>query len=124
MNDKADPEKHNNFVDPTTGWTKLVEEQQKYMSDKAANKDGWQKVSAEEAQKFSNEGKFVAGVTKDHIAVVAPGKGGYNRNGDFCPEVAQQGRSNLLSGETPPKETMAWSWTADAYKDVEFYVKQ
>jgi hypothetical protein len=126
MNSGADASKMGNFRDPTTGWTLRVTDQINAVKDPSS---GWTKVTAEEAQNYANNGKFVVGVEPTHIAVVAPGEGQW-RNGVFYPAVGQEGGfskkyneyNNLLQGVTD-RGTMNHSWTASDFKKVEFYVK-
>jgi RHS repeat-associated protein len=124
MSSNADPAKFKNFSDPTAGWPGPnwclpCGEQKSVVSDP---KSGWKEVTAQEAQKLANEGKFAIAIEPSHIAVVSPGEGTTNKLGAFCPAVGQEGKSNLLYGVTN-KGTMANSWVADDYKSVKFYVK-
>ena len=119
MGEGADPAKHNNFVDPTSGWTIGVSKQMKVMEE------GWVKVDTpEEAQAYANQGKFVVGIEPSHVAGVSPGSGlTHQANKLFFPSVAQQGRNRYLYGQTE-REYMNWSWTVKSYKSVVFYVKK
>jgi hypothetical protein len=101
---------------------------------------GWEEVTdRQRAQDLANSGKYVLGVslkvidanteekiTDAHVAVVAPGKPSTRKIGRveyICPAVAQQGgqgsTKNYLYGITtdPDRQTVAWSWNGEAYKD-------
>jgi RHS repeat-associated protein len=119
MNSKADASTMGNFRDPTKGWTLTVSDEMKVIKDP---KNGWKEVTAQEAQNYANNGKYVVGIEPTHVAVVSPGEGTTNKLGAFTPAVGQEGRSNLLYGVTD-KGTMANAWMADDYKNVKFYVK-